>query len=115
MVPQLLVRSCSFCLVAVASSLTLAINPVHAQTVEPLEQPSSPEPNSVPDTQQLIRREQAPLPLDRVYQTPIEQFEPPFADVPRNHWAYEAVTRVFYGGIVRGYPASPNFSQPNPQ
>jgi len=115
MVSQFLVRSCSFCLLAVASSLTLAFSPVHAQTVEPLEQPSAPEPNSVPDTQQLIRREQAPLPLDQVYQTPIEQFEPPFADVPRNHWAYEAVTRVFYGGIIRGYPASPNLSQPNPQ
>jgi hypothetical protein len=61
------------------------------------------EPNSIPPTdQELIRREQAPLPLDRVYQTPIEQFEPPFTDVPREHWAYEAVTRLFYSGVVKG-------------
>ncbi len=51
-----------------------------------------------------IRRDQAPLPLGTVYQTPIEQFEPAFSDVPTDHWAYEAVTRLFYSGIVSGYP-----------
>ncbi|MBD2103525.1 S-layer homology domain-containing protein [Leptolyngbya sp. FACHB-261] len=49
-----------------------------------------------------IRRSQAPLPLATVYQTPISQFEPPFTDVPTGHWAYEAVTRLFYSGILRG-------------
>lgn len=103
------VRTCSFWLVVVASSLTLAVNPIHAQVVEPQpEQPSSSEPNSVPQNQQIIRRQQAPLPLDQVYQTPIEQFEPAFPDVPRDHWAYEAVTRLFYSGVVKGEPTPAN-------
>ncbi len=98
------IRTCSFYLMAVVSSL-IAVSEVNAQSVEPQPQPqqqSSPTPNSIPPHQQLIRREQAPLPLDRVYQTPIEQFEPAFTDVPRDHWAYEAVTRLFYIGVVKG-------------
>ncbi len=104
MASQMIVRICSFWLIAVASSLALAVSSVCAQSVESQPQPSSvSEPNSIPPTdQELIRREQAPLPLDRVYQTPIEQFEPPFTDVPREHWAYEAVTRLFYSGVVKG-------------
>ena len=56
-------------------------------------------------TSATISREQAPLPLSTVLQTPVEQFEPVFADVSTDHWAYEAVTRLFYSGIVSGYAA----------
>lgn len=103
MASHLFVRTCSFYLMAVVSSL-IAVSSVNAQSVEPQPQPQqpSPTPNSIPQNQQLIRREQAPLPLDRIYQTPIEQFEPAFTDVPRDHWAYEAVTRLFYTGVVKG-------------
>jgi len=103
MASQMIVRTCSFWLMTVASSLALAVSPVCAQSVESQPQPPVSEPNSIPPTnQELIRREQAPLPLDRVYQTPVERFEPPFTDVPRQHWAYEAVTRLFYSGVVKG-------------
>lgn len=103
MASDIFIRSCSCLLATLASSFTLAFSPVHAQSVKPqLDRPSSTEPNSIPGDRQLIRREQAPLPLDRVYQTPIEQFEPPFKDVSRDHWAYEAVTRLFYSGVVKG-------------
>lgn len=104
MASRLFIRTCSVCLMTAVSSL-IAVSSVNAQSVEPQpqpQQPSSPTPNSIPQNQQLIRREQAPLPLDRVYQTPIEQFEPAFTDVPRDHWAYEAVTRLFYSGVVKG-------------
>jgi hypothetical protein len=109
MLSRLFVRTCSFWLAAVASSLSLAVSPVHAQAVESqLDQPPSSEPNSIPQNQQIIRRDQAPLPLNRVYQTPIEQFEPAFTDVPSDHWAYEAVTRLFYSGVVKGEPTPAN-------
>lgn len=52
-----------------------------------------------------IGRDQAPLPLSQVYGTPIDQFQPAFADVAPDHWAYEAVTRLYYSGIMSGYPA----------
>ena len=96
MAHQILIRTCSFYLIAAVSSL-IAVSCVNAQE-EP--QPSSPTPTV--EKQQPIRRQQAPLPLDRVYETPIEQFEPAFTDVPRDHWAYEAVTRLFYIGVVKG-------------
>ncbi len=102
MASRLFVRTCSFYLMTVVSSL-IAVGTVNAQPVEPQpQQPSSPTPNSIPQNQQLIRREQAPLPLDRVYQTPLPQFEPAFTDIPKDHWAYEAVTRLFYSGVVKG-------------
>jgi hypothetical protein len=53
----------------------------------------------------VISPDQAPLPLAVVLETPIEKFEPVFADVSTDHWAYEAVTRLFYSGIVSGYAA----------
>lgn len=108
MAHQILIRTCSFYLIAAVSSL-IAVSSVNAQE-QP--QPSSPIPDSV-QKQQPIRREQAPLPLDRVYETPIEQFEPAFTDVPRNHWAYEAVTRLFYIGVVKGEAQSTNQSTKN--
>jgi hypothetical protein len=30
----------------------------------------------------------------------------PFSDVPRTHWAYDAVEEMRQRGIVRGYPAA---------
>lgn len=110
MTDRFFVRTCSICLFAIAS-MTLAVSSVGAQSVEPPQPPTS-EPNSIHQGQ-LLRREQAPLPLNRVYQTPIEQFEPPFKDVPRNHWAYEAVTRLFYIGVVKGEAQSPNSTKSN--
>lgn len=108
MADRIFVRTCSFFLFAMAS--TIAVNSVRAQSVEPPQQQPTTEFNRGDRNSSSIRREQAPLPLNRVYQTPIEQFEPAFTDVPRNHWAYEAVTRLFYSGVVKGEPASPNSS-----
>lgn len=99
MASRLFVRTCSFYLITVISSL-IAVGSANAQSVEPQPPQPSPTPNSIP--QQQLRREQAPLPLDRVYQTPLQQFEPAFTDVPKDHWAYEAVTRLFYIGVVKG-------------
>jgi hypothetical protein len=31
----------------------------------------------------------------------------PFSDVPRDHWAYEAVEELRKLGILRGYPPAP--------
>jgi hypothetical protein len=31
----------------------------------------------------------------------------PFADVPRDHWAYDAVEELRQRGILRGYPSAP--------
>jgi hypothetical protein len=31
----------------------------------------------------------------------------PFADVPRDHWAFEAVEELRKRGILRGYPPAP--------
>lgn len=107
MAHQILIRTCSFYLIAAVSSL-IAVSCVNAQEQPQPLQPS-PTPNAI-EKQQPIRREQAPLPLNRVYETPIEQFEPAFTDVPRNHWAYEAVTRLFYIGVVKGEAQSTNQS-----
>jgi hypothetical protein len=100
MTSQTFVRTCSIWLMAVAS--LIGVDPVRAQSAKTQPQPSASEPNLTGGDRELIRREQAPLPLNRVYQTPIEQFEPPFTDVPKDHWAYEAVTRLFYSGVVKG-------------
>jgi len=34
----------------------------------------------------------------------------PFPDVPRDHWAYDAVEQLRKAGIVRGYPPGQTFS-----
>ncbi|MBD2058550.1 S-layer homology domain-containing protein [Oculatella sp. FACHB-28] len=65
--------------------------------------PTAPAVAQTSPTSATISRDQAPLPLSAVLETPIEQFEPAFADVSTDHWAYEAVTRLFYSGIVSGY------------
>ncbi len=31
--------------------------------------------------------------------------KPEFPDVPRDHWAYEAVSRLAAAGIIEGYPS----------
>ena len=112
MADRIFVRTCSFFLFVMASMT--AVNSVRAQPVEPRsqQQPTT-EFNRGDRNSSSIRREQAPLPLDRVYQTPIEQFEPAFTDVPRNHWAYEAVTRLFYSGVVKGEPTPNSSTQSN--
>ena len=112
MADRIFVRTCSFFLFVMASMT--AVNSVRAQPVEPRsqQQPTT-EFNSGDRNSSSIRREQAPLPLNRVYQTPIEQFEPAFTDVPRNHWAYEAVTRLFYSGVVKGEPTPNSSTQSN--
>ena len=94
-------------------SQAIAVHPAQAQTPDltPTESPS--QPTQVDPTLNEgypIRRQDAPLPIPQVYETPIEQFEPPFSDVPREHWAYEAVTRLFYIGGVKGEPTTPTNS-----
>ena len=37
-------------------------------------------------------------------QQSVRPVSPPFPDVPRNHWAFEAVERVRKAGIMIGYP-----------
>ncbi|MDQ3813567.1 MAG: S-layer homology domain-containing protein [Armatimonadota bacterium] len=32
----------------------------------------------------------------------------PFADVPKNHWAYQAVNKLAEAGIVEGYSLAPS-------
>ena len=34
----------------------------------------------------------------------------PFPDVPRDHWAFDAVESLRQKGIIRGYPPSQRFS-----
>jgi hypothetical protein len=83
----------------------IAVQPAQAQTPDlaPAASPAQPIQGD-PAQGYPIRRQDAPLPIPQVYATPIEQFEPPFSDVPRDHWAYEAVTRLFYIGGVKGEP-----------
>jgi hypothetical protein len=38
----------------------------------------------------------------------------PFPDVPRNHWAYDAVEQLRQLGILRGYPPAATFT-PKPK
>lgn len=95
-------------LAAAAGLMSPAAQAQPATPNESLPRFTSPTAPAVPQTQltsPTVTREQAPLPLQTVYNTSIEQFEPPFADVATNHWAYEAVTRLFYSGIVSGFPA----------
>lgn len=41
------------------------------------------------------------------------QFAPP--DVPKSHWAYPAVNKLFEEGLLRGYPSvKPSESRPSP-
>jgi hypothetical protein len=103
---------------AIVPFLTLMMQPAQAQLAEPIapaateaELPRFSDPNAPAVTQSApanvtLTRDQAPLPLQTVYQTPIEQIEPAFADVPTTHWAYEAITRLYYSGIMRGYGSS---------
>jgi hypothetical protein len=39
---------------------------------------------------------------------------PFFSDVPRDHWAYQAVQDLAQLGILRSYPAEPRVSAPPP-
>ncbi|MBC8121711.1 MAG: S-layer homology domain-containing protein [Gemmatimonadaceae bacterium] len=55
---------------------------------------------------QTITPDRAPLPIDEVYAQPVERFENPFRDVTPGDWAYEAVVRMYYTGILKGYPSS---------
>ena len=89
------------------SGSAIAVQPAQAQTPDlaPAESPAQPVQRD-PAQDYPIRRQDAPLPIPQVYATPIEQFEPPFSDVPRDHWAYEAVTRLFYIGGVKGEPTT---------
>ena len=36
----------------------------------------------------------------------------PFPDVPREHWAFDAVEQLRQRGIVRGYPPRATFTRP---
>ncbi len=95
------------------SGSAIAIQPAQAQT--PDLSPTDSTAQLIPTDPALnqgypIRRQDAPLPIPQVYETPIEQFEPPFSDVPRDHWAYEAVTRLFYIGGLKGEPTTPTNS-----
>ncbi|HEY9858941.1 MAG TPA: hypothetical protein V6D16_05510 [Candidatus Obscuribacterales bacterium] len=94
-------------------SQAIAVPSAQAQTsdlapTDPTAQPTQVDPTL--NQGYPIRRQDAPLPIPQVYETPIEQFEPPFSDVPRDHWAYEAVTRLFYIGGVKGEPTTPTNS-----
>jgi hypothetical protein len=37
----------------------------------------------------------------------------PFPDVPRSHWAFDAVEKMRTTGIMRGYPPSGKFNAPS--
>ena len=37
----------------------------------------------------------------------------PFPDVPRNHWAFDAVEQLRQRGILRGYPPEARAARPN--
>lgn len=37
-------------------------------------------------------------------QTAADQSKPWFPDVPKDHWAYNAVQRLAHAGIIEGYP-----------
>lgn len=65
--------------------------------------PDAPRVTQASPVDTVIDPEAAPLPLSLALETPIDQFAPVFVDVSRDHWAYEAVTRLYYGGIVSGY------------
>ena len=114
MLQQILTRPVGWLLVlgTLTGSAVAMQPPVQAQApdLEPAESPSQPQVDPTLDQGYPIRRQDAPLPIPQVYATPIEQFEPPFSDVPRDHWAYEAVTRLFYIGGVKGEPTTPTNS-----
>ena len=50
---------------------------------------------------------QAPVPAD----APVRSA--PFPDVPRTHWAHDAVEQLRVLGILRGYPAAPQAPAPS--
>ena len=94
-------------------SQAIAVQPAQAQTPDlaPTDPTAQPTPTDPALNQGYpIRRQDAPLPIPQVYATPIEQFEPPFSDVPRDHGAFDAVTRLFYIGGVKGEPTTPTNS-----
>lgn len=39
----------------------------------------------------------------------------PFPDVPRDHWAFDAVEQLRERGILRGYPAPPPARKTSPK
>jgi hypothetical protein len=113
---KLLLAQARFLLaVAIATSVSLKPTaqaqptPVDTTVIESAQprfaSPTAPAVTQTVPVNATISRDQAPLPLSTVLETPIEQFEPAFADVATDHWAYEAVTRLFYSGIVSGYAA----------
>lgn len=55
---------------------------------------------------ETITADRAPLPIGEVYAQPVERFENPFPDVTPGDWAYEAVVRMYYTGILKGYPST---------
>ncbi len=44
--------------------------------------------------------------------TPPKPAVTPFPDVPRTHWAYQAVTELHERGILLGYPPTKTDAQP---
>jgi hypothetical protein len=98
MLKQTLVRSLGGLLLGSLGWGAIALTPAQAQSPDLAPDNSTPAVETPTNGAYPIRRQDAPLPIPQVYETPIEQFEPPFSDVPRDHWAYEAVTRLFYIG-----------------
>lgn len=98
MLKHTLVRSLGGLLLGSLGWGAIALMPAQAQSPDLIPDNSTPALETPTNQAYPIRRQDAPLPIPQVYQTPIEQFEPPFSDVPRDHWAYEAVTRLFYIG-----------------
>lgn len=92
-------------LTAQAQSVEGSGNPLTESAQPRFTSPTAPAVTQSSPVNATISRDQAPLPLGTVLETPIEQFEPAFAEVSSDHWAYEAVTRLFYSGIVSGYAA----------
>jgi uncharacterized protein YdeI (BOF family) len=98
--------SASFSLSTIAQAQSVAEPSAVTESAQPrFTSPTAPAVTQTVPASSTISRDQAPLPLDTVLETPIEQFAPAFADVSTDHWAYEAVTRLFYSGIVSGYAA----------
>ena len=38
-------------------------------------------------------------------------FASPFADVPADHWAYDAIVQLAAAGLIEGYPMEPMAAQ----
>jgi uncharacterized protein YdeI (BOF family) len=98
--------SASFSLPTIAQAQSVEEPSAATESAQPrFTSPTAPAVTQTVPANSTISRDQAPLPLGTVLETPIERFEPAFADVSTDHWAYAAVTRLFYSGIVSGYAA----------